>query len=629
MSLVSAYAVAGVATWPGTLPAPRMAGALAEWIFFPAATGLGFMFLLFPTGTLPSRRWRPVAALGTLAMAVVLAGFAVKPRLVALPAPGGVSVTIPNPFAVTSLGRVLPAALFTLDGLAAVMIPFLAAALVSLAIRYRAGDGTARLQVKWVAFAAVAVVACMVAAVLPLMAGQGDQYPVTVAGYGGVSVLVLFGIPAAITVAILKHGLYQIDVIISRTVAYGLLSAALTVVYAGIVVGIGGLAGRRGGPVFTIVAAVAIALLFQPVRQRALRIANRLVYGERATPYQVLSDLAAGLAGQADLDQALTRVVALLAGATGATRAAAWIRVGVELRPVASWPAGAEPPAAVPAGIDGSGLPPAGEQTRAVPVRHDSELLGALTLTKPPSDPFTAAEDALLQQVASQAGLVLRNVRLTAQLRARLDELQASRRRLVAAQDAERQKIERNLHDGAQQQLVALTIQLGLLEQSADDPGSVRDLTGQLRAGLQAAVSELRDLAHGIYPPLLADQGLAAALRSRAGKVPLPVVVEADQVGRFPRETESAVYFCTLEALQNVSKYAGAAAATVRLAYSDGSLEFTVTDDGAGFDAATVPRGSGLQGMADRLASLGGTLHLGSRPGHGTIVTGRIPVTAV
>jgi len=376
-----------------------------------------------------------------------------------------------------------------------------------------------------------------------------------------------------------------------------------------------------------------VALLFQPVRQRAQRIANRLVYGERASPYQVLADLAEDMGGQLDAGLVLDRMAAVLAGATGAVQVGVWICVGGELRPQVIWPrtvdgggpAGPVPLAAPADGRDTGELPDLGPVSRAVAVRHSGELLGALTIVKPPSEPVSAAEDKLLAQLASQAGLVLRNARLTAELQATIDDLRASRRRLVQAQDAERQRIERNLHDGAQQQLIALRIQLGLLDAVADDPAGVREAAGQLRTGLAAALEDLRALARGIYPPLLADQGLGAAIAAQARRAALPVTVSADGVGRYPRETEAAVYFCVLEALQNTAKYAGATTASVVLADGGGQLEFTVTDDGAGFDVAVATHGTGLQGMTDRLAAVGGTLHIDSAPGQGTSVTGRLP----
>ena len=337
----------------------------------------------------------------------------------------------------------------------------------------------------------------------------------TTAAYTVIPVIALYGIPAVITVAILKHGLYQIDVIINRTIRYGLISAALTAVYVGIVVGIGTLAGYAGGPLLTAAAALAIAVLFQPLRRRAQLVANRIVYGQRATPYQVLADFAEDMAGQLDADAALERMSTVLAGATGAVRVEVWVRVGPQLRARVTWPHGSSPPAAVPL-TGGDRLPKFGA-TRAIAVRHGDELLGAITIEKPKNEPVSAAEDKLLAHLASQAGLVLRNVRLTAELQATIDDLRASRRRLVRAQDEERQRIERNLHDGAQQQLVALMIQLAVLDDAADDPAEVRELTGELKDGLHAALDDLRALARGIYPPLLAEQGLGAAVRAQAG----------------------------------------------------------------------------------------------------------------
>ena len=533
MSLASAYAVLGI-THPGTLPAPELVGLLAEWSFVPVLTGLGFMLLLFPSGSLPSPRWRPFAGLGLLATALTMIGFVVRPRLVALPSPGDTSLMFENPLGIRSLGPVLSTVLIgTINGLAVLGTVIVAAAFVSLTVRYRSGGREVRQQIKWIALAAAVVAASQLVALLALAATGDASNPVTVTAYVVVPVTALFGIPAIITLAILKYGLYQIDVIINRAVQYGLLSAALTGVYAGIVIGIGTLAGHAGGPVLTIAAAVTIALLFQPLRRRAQLFANRLVYGRRATPYQALSDFAGDMAGQLDLTEAVDKMVSVLAGATGADRAEAWIRVGAELRPAAIWPHGSSSSAAAAVG-PGGGLPAFEGASRAVAVTHGGELLGALSLQKPRNEPLTGTEDELLRHLASQAGLVLRNAALTAELRATIGELRASRRRLVEAQDAERRKIERNLHDGAQQQLIALTIQLGLLEESAGDPAAVRQITPAVKDGLRAALEDLRDLARGIYPPLLADQGLVPALQAQARKASLPVEIDADGVGRYP-----------------------------------------------------------------------------------------------
>jgi signal transduction histidine kinase len=334
-------------------------------------------------------------------------------------------------------------------------------------------------------------------------------------------------------------------------------------------------------------------------------------------------------------------MVSLLGGASGASRVEAWIRVGTELRPGAVWPGGSAPSAALrlngpaaqrlngPAAqrLNGTAeLPAPDPAARIVPVRHGDDLLGAISLTKPASEPLTSAEDSLLQHLASQASLVMRNAQLTAELRATIDQLLASRRRLVEAQDAERRRIERNLHDGAQQQLIALSIHLGLLAGAADDPEFIRQAVPNLKALLSSALDDLRALARGIYPPLLAEQGLVMALRAQAARSPVPVLLEAGEIGRYPPDTESTVYFCALEALQNVAKHAQASRATVRLSGSDGTLEFSVSDDGAGFPAGTSP-GSGLQGMSDRVAAHGGTLTVRSRPGQGTTIAGRLPTS--
>jgi signal transduction histidine kinase len=622
--LFSGYAVVGIIAHPGALPAARQIGAVAEWVFFLFVAVLACTLLLFPTGRLPSRRWRPVAVLNVLATGLLMTGFILVPRPVALPAPGGYTLTYQNPFGIPAVGRALSAVPI---GNFKSLTLFLGTAALSLVLRYRAGDDELRRQINWVALAGVALAIVQLVAIAAIVADHGKQPPIAGLAYAASAFIGLLGFPTAITVGILKYRLFDIDVILSRAVAYGLLSAAFSGVYVGIVLGIGTAAGHRGGPVLTVAAAIAIAVLFQPLRHRFGRFANRLVYGERATPYQVLSDFAEDMGGQLDFTDAVDRMLSVLAGATGADRAEAWIRAGAQLHPVAVWPRGSSLPAVVPLD-DSGGLPPFGSASRAVAVRHSGELLGALSLRKPPNESLTGAEDKLLQHLASQAGLVLRNAQLTADLVATIDELRASRRRLVEAQDAERRKIERNLHDGAQQQLIALRIQLSLLDDSAEDPGAVRQLTPLLKDGLRAALDDLRNLARGIYPPLLADQGLIPALQAQARKASVPVEIEAHGIGRYPPDIEATVYFCTLEALQNITKYAGASQATVWLSCSDGSFQFTITDDGAGFDTATTRNGTGLQGMADRLAALGGAFDVRSQPGHGTTLSGKLPVSA-
>ena len=247
-------------------------------------------------------------------------------------------------------------------------------------------------------------------------------------------------------------------------------------------------------------------------------------------------------------------------------------------------------------------------------------MLGALSARMPARDPMTPSKERLIRDLAAQAGLVLRNAGL-------IEDLRASRQRIVAAQDERAKKLERNIHDGAQQQLVALAVKIGLAERLLrSDTEKASAMLEEVKGEANDALETLRDLARGIYPPLLADKGLAAALSAQARKSSIPVEVVPDGIGRYPEETEAAVYFSCLEALQNVAKYAEASTATVRLSQLEGSLVFEVSDDGRGFDPTVARHGTGLQGIADRLASLGGELDVRSAPSEGTTIAGRLPV---
>jgi len=269
-------------------------------------------------------------------------------------------------------------------------------------------------------------------------------------------------------------------------------------------------------------------------------------------------------------------------------------------------------------GLAGDRVPDEVAGLRVVEVRHQGDLLGAIGIRKPTSDPMTSADEKLVADLASQAGLVLRNARL-------VEELRASRQRLVAAQDEERRRIERNIHDGAQRQLVALAVKIRLADTMVGkDEDRAHAMLTELQADATTALEDLRDLAHGIYPPLLADKGLVAALQAQARRATMPVTIAGNGVERASPEAEAAVYFCVLEAMQNVAKYAGATKVEVRLDDGDGSLSFAVQDDGVGFDISSAA-GSGLTNMRDRLDALGGSFEVRSLPGSGTTVSGAIP----
>ena len=386
--------------------------------------------------------------------------------------------------------------------------------------------------------------------------------------------------------------------------------------------------GSRPGLGLSILATAVVAVAFQPLRERLQRFANRVVYGKRATPYEALSEFAGQVGGAYATDEVLPRIARIMADATGADRAHVWLRSGPQLRPGASWPSHGAPPD--PVALAGDDPPQAAGADCFTLVRHQGEVLGALSVAKRPGEPLTPAEDKLISDLAAQVGQVLRNAGLTGQLGERLADLRASRRRIVTAQDDQRRRIERDLRDGAQRQLLAIASGLALAQSMAGrDQERERALVSRLRADTRQALEALRDLARGIYPPLLADQGLVPAVTAQARKAPLPVIVDAEGVGRYPADIETAVYFCCVEAVQNAARHAPRSTVRIRLRGSAADVSFEVTDDGPGFDRSRVPPGAGgLQRMADRLAALGGSLQVDAGPGRGTTVTGRIPVTA-
>ena len=599
------------------LPGADFLGLVESFLWIPGVVPIAlFLPLLFPTGRMLSPRWRAVVWLGMVGSACGIIGGVLGTNVDRSSLIGGVRpvVRLPQLFAVGD---------FLIYGF--VLLPVaVIAALVSLALRYRAAASRERHQIKWLLFAtAVYGFASLAGIVLK------QAFSIEVPGLQTAAVLGLLMVPLAAAVAVLQYRLYDIDIVINRALVYGALAVFITAVYVGIVVGLGTLVGSGGKPnlLLSIVATAVVAVAFQPVRERLQKLANRLVYGRRATPYEVLSEFSQRVAESYAGEQVLDRMAQVLAEGTGAQEAAVWLRSGLSLRRAATWPVSANGHDRAPLELFGQLLPDIPGSDQAVAVRHQGQLLGALTVQKRTGESLTPIEEKLLDDLAHQAGLVLKNVGLTADLQARLEDLRASRQRLVAAQDDERRRLERNLHDGAQQHLVALKVKLGLAERLlAQDPARAKAAISELKGDADEALETLRDLARGIYPPLLAERGLAAALESQARKATIPVRVQADGLRRYPQEAEAAVYFCCLEALQNVQKYAGAESAAIILADAEGELRFEVQDDGAGFDPATTPRGSGLQNIEDRLNALGGTLAVSSRPGHGASVAGMIPV---
>jgi signal transduction histidine kinase len=585
------------------------------------------MLLVFPDGHLvsPKLRWLVYAVLGVGLSGLILCVMNPTPGVVGVAAT--VQAGVPAPVSVLAIPGAAPL-LNTLGNVWGLLSNlFSAAAIVAVFLRLRGADSDTRHQIKWVASAALfLVVTILLVNFLPntVFSDPGPLVGTTVALLVSIAVL---GVPTAIGVAVLKYRLYDIDVIISRTLVYGVLAAFITAVYIGIAVGIGTLVGSGGQPNLwlSIVATIIVAVGFQPVRERVQKIANRLVYGNRATPYEVLTAFSDQVAEAYAADEVLPRMARVLQEATGAQSATVWLKGPATLRAAATYPDVAAA-AAVVLPMSGGTLPDIADATTSVPVEHQGRLLGALSVVKRRGDPVTATEQKLIDDLAHQAGLVLRNVGLAAELRNRLEDLRSSRQRLVRAQDEERRRLERNLHDGAQQHIVALKVKLGLAQLlAATSPERARATVVQLKADADEALETLRDLARGIYPPLLADKGLVAALESQARKATLSVRVDAEGVVRYAQDVEATVYFCVLEALQNVQKYAKASGVVVRLRGQEGGLTFEVEDDGTGFDTATVTRGAGLTNMVDRVEALGGSVDVASSAGSGTRVFGDVP----
>jgi signal transduction histidine kinase len=604
MALTTEYARWALIHDGGRPPGGLYAAWLQEWVWIPLIVGLGVVGWIFPEGRFLSRRWRTAMVVACAVAAVPMVLNALLPRLTIFAGfdnPVGLDEPWVQGAANASAGLVLP-------------VLFGGAAAATVRFRRRSGDERQQIKSLLLAVMAVGLVLTYYGILLGIILATGTDPTQGAVWPEYLAIASFLAVPISVAFGVLKYRLYDIDVVINKAVVYAVLAVFITGVYLTVVVAAGSLTGYASNPVLSGIAAAVVALAFQPARRGAQRLANRLVYGERATPYEVLAQLGDRLAGEYAADDVLDRIATALAGGIGADRVVVWLNSGGELRPAAVWPEGA-PAAPIAASV--AALTATEDGMRSFPVRLQGEILGAIGVHKPASEPLTPADEKLVGDLAAQAGLVLRNARL-------IEELRASRRRLIEAQDEERRKIERNLHDGAQQQLVALTVQLGLLERQAEDPDTVRASATRLKDALQDALDELRALARGIYPPLLADQGLAAALEAQSRKAAVPTTIESDGIGRYPREIESAVYFCALEALQNVAKYADATSAVVRLGERDGRLEFEIADDGRGFDPTATSYGTGMQGMVDRLDAIGGTLEVSSESGRGTMVLGRI-----
>jgi signal transduction histidine kinase len=621
LSLGQAVVIYGLKVDPGSVPVIGLWATLGEYAIYPVAL-IPLLFLLYPDGHPPTPRWRWAirGLVGGTASAVV--GFFVRPG--PYNAWLGDGILYENPLGIDALSGVTPV-IISLGTIVALVSAL--SSVVAVRQRFKRSAGEERQRMRVLVFvASIAGSFFTLQWVIGLggellgVGGENQDAPIFGIFFGLTAFTLAVGVPLAYLVAIFRYRLYDLDLVIRKTVQYAvlvvifmLLGFVMVAAVPALVLGVG--SGPDILPILLFSALLSVVFLW--LRPRAARLANRFVYGKRATPYEVLSEFSERVGETYSTDDVLPRMAQLVAEATGAKRADVWLRVGSQLRPEASWPDGIDVPASRSLSgdaIDASG----GEHTTEV--RHQGDLFGAITLEPSLDDPMNPAKETLVRDLAAQAGLVLRNVGL-------IEDLRGSRQRLVAAQDEERRKIERNIHDGVQQQLVALTVQLRLAEQMTErDPAKARELLAGLQSRSNEALEDLRDLARGIYPPLLADKGLATALQAQARKSTVPVTVEADGVARYPQAVESAVYFSCLEALNNVAKYADASRVEISLAQRNGSLEFRVADDGRGFDPTDIGYGTGLQGMADRLDAIGGAVIVDSSPGAGTTVVGTVDV---
>jgi signal transduction histidine kinase len=435
------------------------------------------------------------------------------------------------------------------------------------------------------------------------------------------------------------------------------LSVAVLAVYLLVILGFGHEPGSGDREVLglSILAAAIVALGASVLHQRVQQFAQRLVYGSDPVPDDVVKTFSTRLTRAVTMEELLLQLTESLHRSMVLTSAEVFVGSSEVLERSASIPdrgpgtlhiGTQEQPVVARAGVSGNAwtavwLPAviAGRdhaQLRVCPITYGGDLLGLLVVERPTTEPpFTEKEDLTLIELSRQVGLALHNVNLDSALQSTLDEvrrqateLRASRARVVAAADAERRRVERDLHDGAQQHLVALAVNVRLVRDIVhEDPEGAAEALDEIAAEVKATVQELRDLAHGIYPPLLMDNGLPEALRAVAARSPLDVGVSAEAIGRFSADIEAAVYFCCLEALQNAAKHAPAAHVELRVWQEAGGLLFTVADDGPGFDPAVARAGHGFMNMSDRLGAIGGSVRWDSTLGSGSMVRGSIPIT--
>lgn len=576
------------------LPGGAWLAWVSIWLVPLSMAGAGVGIMTFPTGVHLSRRWRAASRVMIALAVLIAAASALWP--------------IEDDWSRSHL--VFPFDLGGEDVARATAVPLMLACYFGFQVMWvaavvtrlrRAGSDEVR-QLRWFVFAVGVSLLC-------LLVGQ------VVWGTPLLGLLTLPLVPLAAGVAIVRYRLYDIDPIINKALVGGALVLLVSVGYVALVVGAGALL-PVSDRVLALAATAAVAVVFEPVRRRAQGLADRLVYGRRATPYETLSRLSAQLSRN---DEGLLEgLAATIAGGVGASEVVVWLGGPDHLEAVAAWPG--RPPAGSRS-LDELG----GRRELVRPVSHDGVVTGALVLTTAPGARLTPDEDQLLDDLVAQTGLVVDHRARLEQVARQAAELQAAARRIVAAEDSARRRIERDLHDGAQQRLVSLGMKLGaLVEQAAatGDPDLVRQAE-HARGQLRDATAELREMARGVHPAVLTQDGLEAALANLADRSPLVVRLHVVLDRRPPAEVEATAYFLVSEALTNAARHAGASVVEVDVSQDGGRLTVEVRDDGAG--GARLEPDGGLQGLADRLSVLGERLEVVSLPGRGTTVRAVLP----
>ncbi|MBG0829288.1 GAF domain-containing sensor histidine kinase [Planomonospora sp. ID67723] len=521
-----------------------------------------------------------------------------------------------SPLFVEALAPLGPATVLLYQGFPLwIMLGFLL-----LAARYRRAPSDQRRKIRWLLFGNVAAAVLWIPQFLVVwLAGENSAaYLVIDAVSWPMTVIIVLG---STLVALFHEGVFGIDRPARRSLVYRLLWSLITVGYVGVATGLGILANWYLPAGVAVLLTICMTLLLQPVRGRLEQLADRWVFGARLDGYRLLSRFGAVLEkspGPATLLQELAETVRRGLNLT-------WARVRLD------------PDIAHAGGAQGIGVGERADPALVVPITHGQKVLGSIECGPRRDGPLLKEDRRLLGYLAGQAAAVVHNIHLTAELSAQLllirrqaAELAASRERVAQGQDAERRRIQRDLHDGVQQEVVALTAKLGLVRQRLrrGDPRAEQDLT-ELHGDLGTLLNGLREFAYTIHPPVLSDRGLLEAVEAQAARLPVLMEVRADPVlrgTRFPSHIEATAWYAVAEALSNAVKHADATRVEVSLRQADHRLVLAVRDDGRGFDPEAA-RGLGLTGLADRLDIAGGTLQVHSASGAGTELCMEIPLT--